>query len=142
MWVYNYNQGECSFTQCGVGLPPCLKRQQIFKFWHVRSLVSTIFDPNVVANELACKGSSSDMIHMILIFVILCLVSSFVQRRGKDWFQCAFFFLLSLGWSSTKHTFFCALKQKSFEPSVFSMVCMEIFTLISPAFSRSLMASL
>lgn len=69
-----YNQSrycKCSFTQYGVGLPPCLKRQQIFKFWHVRSLVSTIFDPNVVADELTCKGSSSDM---ILIFVILCRV--------------------------------------------------------------------
>ena len=69
--VVTISQGKCSFTQYGVGLPPCLKRQQIFKFWHVRSLVSTIFDPNVVADELTCKGSSSDM---ILIFVILCRV--------------------------------------------------------------------
>lgn len=82
-----------------------------------------------------------------------CLVSSFVQcmRIGfmlqkkvflVDGLQCAFFLLLSLGWSSTKHTFFCALKLKSFEPSVFSMLCMESLTWISPAFSRSLMASL
>ena len=60
--VWGIQSRWMEITQYGLGLPPCLKRQQIFKFWHVRSLVSTSFDPNVVADEFACKGSSSDML--------------------------------------------------------------------------------